>query len=243
MFKTFFKVFILLGAIAYLIFALVKFNRPDESPLCQGLDIRILDQQGTNFMNENEVRELLVSHKLFPEGQRLDQVNLAQLESLLVASPYIDQALCYKTAQQTIMMQITPRIPLLHVLNSAGEDFYIDNCGGTMPRGHHAIDLIIITGNVNRQTAGQRYAPLGRLLATDSFWQKQIQQIHVTPSGELEITPRVGDHTILLGDTTHLADKLSRMKTFYTEGLNKAGWNRYKTISLKFDQQVVCTKR
>ena len=243
MYKTFFKVFLLLGVVVYLIFALVKFNRPDESPVCQGLDIHILDEQGTDFVNENEVRELLANHKIFPEGQLLEQVNLAQLESLLVASPYINQALCYKTAQHTIMMQITPRVPVLHVLNTAGEDFYIDSCGGTMPRGHHAIDLIVMTGDINRKAAGKRYAPMGKMLANDNFWQKQIQEIHVTPDGELEITPRVGNHTILLGDTAHLADKLSRMKTFYTEGLNKAGWNRYKTISLKFDRQVVCTRR
>lgn len=243
MFKTFFKVFILIGLIAYLVFALVKFSCHDKNQVCQGLDIQILDGQCTDFVNENEVRELLVSKKLFPEGRALDSINLAELESVLVASPYIDRALCYKTAQQTIMMRITPRIPILHVLNTEGDDFYIDNCGGTMPRGHHTIDLIVMSGHVDRATAGRRYSAIGMQLATDSFWQNQIEEIHVTPEGELEITPRVGDHIILLGDTSDFTGKLSRMKTFYTEGLNKAGWNKYKTISLKYAGQVVCTKR
>jgi hypothetical protein len=27
------------------------------------------------------------------------------------------------------------------------------------------------------------------------------------------------------------------------EGLNKAGWNKYKVINLKYKDQVVCTKK
>jgi cell division protein FtsQ len=53
----------------------------------------------------------------------------------------------------------------------------------------------------------------------------------------------VGDHIIQLGDASELDSKLSRMRTFYTEGLDKAGWNKYKTINLKFHDQVICTKR
>ena len=200
-------------------------------------------RDSTNFINENEVRELLVSHKMFPERKALKDVDLSQLENVLTASPYIDEALCYKSTDGRVTIQVSPRIPVLHVINNAGEDFYIDHRGGTMPRGHHQIDLIVMTGNVNRKTAGSLYAPMGVTLGQDEFWNNQIQEIHVNNAGELEITPRVGDHTILLGDTSNLQDKLSRMRIFYTEGLNKAGWNKYKTINLKFSNQVVATKR
>ena len=53
----------------------------------------------------------------------------------------------------------------------------------------------------------------------------------------------MGDFTIILGDTSCLQDKLSRMQTFYTEGLNQVGWNRYKTLSVKYAGQVVATKK
>ena len=240
--KTFLKVAILLGAAAYFIFALTTFNRGEEGQVCSGLDIIVNDPAHTNFINENEVRELLVAHKLFPEGKALQDVDLTQLESVLTASPYIDEALCYKTANGRLTLQVTPRIPVFHVLNNAGEDFYIDHRGGTMPRGHHKIDLIVMTGDVNKATAGPLYAPMGIALGKDSFWNKQIQEIHVNQDGELEITPRIGNHTILLGDTSCLTDKLHRMRIFYTEGLDKAGWNRYKTINLKFNNQVICTR-
>ena len=112
-----------------------------------------------------------------------------------------------------------------------------------MPRGHHVIDLIVMTGHVKRSTAGSLYAPLALTISRDSFWNGRVQEVYVTEDGDIELTPSVGNHTIILGDTSKLEDKLSRMKTFYTEGLDKAGWNKYKTISLKYDDQVICTRR
>jgi len=243
MWKTILKVCILIGVGAYLIFAVAMFNRSDENQVCRGLGIIVHDPDSTGFISENEVREMLVANKLFPEGRAIQDIDLAKMEKVLVASPYIDQALCYLAADGRVGIQVTPRIPVLHVLNSAGEDFYIDNCGGIMPRGHHQIDLIVMTGHVNKKTAGHLYAPMGRMLSKDAFWNQQIEEIHITNAGEIEITPRVGDHIIQLGDTSELDNKLCRMRTFYTEGLDKAGWNKYKTINLKFHDQVICTKR
>ena len=242
-FKTAIKVAILLGVMAYFIFALTTFNRPAQELVCKGLDIVVNDEQHTNFINENEIRELLVKKNLYPEGQALDAVDLVQLESVLVASPYIDQALCYTTSDDKVALQVTPRVPILHVLNDAGEDFYVDNRGGTMPRGHHVIDLLVMTGHVKRSTAGALYAPLARTILSDPYWHDQIEEIHVDAHGELSLTPYVGNHIILLGDTSDIEDKLCRMRLFQDEGLDKAGWNRYKTISLKYDNQVVATRR
>ena len=243
MWKTITKIFILLGVAAYLIFAVTTFKHTDQSLVCNKLDIIINDEDSTGFISENEVRELLVGSKLFPEGKALGDIDLTKMEKVLKASPYIDEAQCYKAADGRMTIRVTPRIPVLHVLNKAGEDFYIDNRGGIMPRGHHRINLIVMTGNVHKKTAGPLYAPIGVALNKDTFWNKQIQEIHVTEAGELELTPRIGDHIIQLGDTSRLSDKLSRMQIFYTEGLGKAGWNQYKTINLKFNNQVICTRR
>ena len=239
--KTFIKAAFLLAALAYLVFALTTLNRPKEGQVCNGLDIYV-SASDSSIINENDVRELLVSHKLFPEGKSMDDVDISQLTAVLTSSPYIDDAMCYLTAESRITIQVTAREPVLHVINDAGEDFYIDRKGHTMPRGHHQADLIVMTGHVSRATAGALYAPMGIALSKDTFWNRQTEEIHVTDAGELEITPRVGDHIIQLGDTSALSDKLSRMRLFYTEGLDKAGWNRYKIINLKYKDQVIATR-
>ena len=253
MFKTLLKLLVLFGIATYLVFALTMLHKNRTHQVCTGLTIVITPAMGgeqgeaptqpdCGFVNENEVRQILISKKIFPEGRPLYDIDLSEIEEALVANQNIDDALCYKTADGQISIRITPRRPVLHVLNQQGEDFYIDNQGAVMARGHHQIDLIVMTGNVPRNTAGPRYAKLGVILSQDEFWGQQIQEIHVTPQGEMHITPKVGQHTIILGDTSDIEDKLRRMKTFYTEGLDKVGWNIYHTINLKYSNQIICTR-
>lgn len=239
MFKTAIKILILLVVAAYLVFALTTLNRRSKPRQCEGLDITLED---TGFVNENDVRQLLVRNKLFPEGQPMDNISLARMESCLVASPHIAEALCYQTVDGKVAINITPLRPILHVINNEGQDFYIADNATTMPRADHTADLIVLTGNVPRKTAAKLYTELGLRLTDDPYWNREVAEIHVTQRGELQLMPRQGHHTIILGDTSALDDKLRRLRLFYEEGLNKVGWNRYKTISLKFDNQIVCTK-
>ena len=68
-------------------------------------------------------------------------------------------------------------------------------------------------------------------------------KIYVADNGEVELVPRVGEHTVLLGTPTRVEEKLARLKEFYTEGLNKVGWNKYSALNLKYDNQVICKKK
>ena len=45
-----------------------------------------------------------------------------------------------------------------------------------------------------------------------------------------------------LGSVEGFQEKLDRLRIFYREGLEQVGWNKYSTISLAYDGQVVCTK-
>lgn len=79
-----------------------------------------------------------------------------------------------------------------------------------------------------------------------SFWRAEIVQIEASTmkSGELEIelVPRAGSHTILFGSLDDVDDKLNRLMSFYENGLRNIGWESYRTISVKYKGQVVCTK-
>lgn len=239
MFKTAFKILVLIGVTAYLIFALTTLNHPAKHSQCIGVDITVTD---TTFLNEDGVRQILINKKLSPEGLSFDDIHLAKLESCLVASSLVRNALCYQTPEGKVAIRVTPRKPILHVLNSDGDDFYIDDMGGSMPRQERATDLVVMTGNVPKATAPELYARLGMIINADTFWRSNIEEIHVDNSGEIQLTPRLGSHIIILGDTSAVKDKLHRMRLFYDKAIGHAGWNRYKTISLKYDNQIVCTK-
>ena len=81
------------------------------------------------------------------------------------------------------------------------------------------------------------------LVENDKFWNAQIEQINVTPTREIELVPRVGDHVVFLGKIDNFEEKLGRLKIFYEKALNKVGWNKYERINLEFSNQIICTKR
>ena len=89
-----------------------------------------------------------------------------------------------------------------------------------------------------------------KFLGEDSFWNAQIEQINVVPALQgsvsqdynVELTPRAGDHTILLGELDEYHDKLGKLLGFYRNGLEYEGWHTYRYIDLRFRGQVICRK-
>lgn len=83
-------------------------------------------------------------------------------------------------------------------------------------------------------------------MENDDFWRSEIVQItaRTTESGaiDLELTPRSGNYTILFGRLDDAEQKLDKLLRFYRKGLGKAGWDRYRTINVKYAGQVVCTE-
>jgi cell division protein FtsQ len=68
-------------------------------------------------------------------------------------------------------------------------------------------------------------------------------QIHVLATHEIDLIPRVGDHTVFLGSLRNFRRKLDNLRIFYEQGLNTVGWNKYRRINLDFDGQVIGIKR
>ena len=59
----------------------------------------------------------------------------------------------------------------------------------------------------------------------------------------MELIPRVGKQTILLGSVEDYETKFDNLMRVYKDVFSKTGWTMYDTVSLKFKDQVVCTRR
>ena len=76
------------------------------------------------------------------------------------------------------------------------------------------------------------------------FWSAEIVQIILNGGGnenmEVGFVPRSGNFTVDLGTATDVDTKLANLYRFYNKGLDKMGWDKYKSISLRYHGQVVC---
>lgn len=241
--KTAIKVILLLGVAGYIIFAIARFAQPAEEQVCEAVDVQLTDSILSNFITESYVHRILQKNKIYAEGQKVSSLNMQEIEEIIMADPYIEKVTCYCSAANHLCINITPQHPVLHVIAQNGEDYYMDNNGTIMPIGDLNIDLCVATGNITKKSARKDLIALADFIYNDAFWNEQIQQINVLRDNCIEMIPRVGDHTIVLGSSDNYETKLNKLFLFYKEGLPKVGWNKYSRINLAYEGQIVCTKK
>ncbi len=233
---------ILLGG--YLLMAVTAFNTPDDEGMtCQRVDINVEDGAVRGFLDAKAVKNQLQRAGLYPEGDVMSQISVRRIEDALRKNPLVASAECYKTSTGRIEIVISQRLPVIRVLANNGDDYYIDSEGNIMPSTQYASNLLVATGNISKSYAKKMLTPIGKLVLDSPFWNSQIEQVNVLADGSVEMVPRVGNHVIYLGKPAGVSRKLERLKKFYRYGLSHAGWNKYKYISLEFDNQIICRKR
>ena len=176
----------------------------------------------------------------------------------------IRQAELYFTANGDLHVEVDQRNPIVRVINARGRSYYIDREGVIIPLApNYSSHVLVASGEIveffelartSRLPCPGEYDPkknytickiheMATFISNNPFWKAQIEQIYVNDQGEYELIPRVGGHLIKLGAWEGYRDKLRNLKAFYMKGLNNVGWNQYLEISLKYDNQIICTKR
>ena len=81
-------------------------------------------------------------------------------------------------------------------------------------------------------------------VGNDTFWSAEIVQFvaDTTYTGDisLRLIPRSGNFVIEFGTLDDGSAKLAKLRKFYDKGLKHVGWDRYKTVDVKYDKQVIC---
>lgn len=241
--KIVIKILLIALFMGYLVFAAAKLHSPAEERVCSALNISVKSNSTYNFVDSDYVQSILEKQKITVKGESLGRIDLQEIESCLEENPYIDSVECFHSDRGALCINVIPQKPILMVMAENGEQYYLDRKGATMPIDNFNLELCVATGNITPQFASQKLLPLARYIYNNPFWSEQIEQIHVISDDKITLYPRVGEHTIILGDLRDFEDKLNRMLLFYEKGLPQVGWNRYESISLAYKGQIVCKNR
>lgn len=228
----------------YLILAVTAFNSPDEAMAksCTEVKIDIEKESMEGFLNPNEVKKLLTQQKLYPLSQPMNSISPRKIEEVLLKSPFVEKAECFKTLSGHVCINIKQRIPVIRIMADNGDNYYLDLHGNLMPEAGYATDILIASGHISQKYAQKTLSKIANHIVSDSFWRNQTVQLNVLADGTIEMVPRVGDHIVFLGSPNHIDNKLERLRKFYIYGLNKAGWNKYNYINVEFNNQIICKK-
>ncbi len=216
------------------------------------------------FLTEEDVLGILKDKQINFKGTSLSDLNLNAIEKAIEMHPAVKEVTVWNTQNGTLSIEVVQRNPVLRVMDLLNDNYYIDEDGNFMPaqenftarvpvangfivdRFHQKnmnIPQVLKDDSLTKSGITDDLFRIISLIRQDSFLSALTEQFYVNVDGEIEIVPKVGPATILLGDATDAEDKLNRMRLFYMKGLPSAGWNTYKAINLKYKEQIICTKK
>ena len=232
---------VLAGYLVYSVLAMT--DRHEDSRLCRGVDLHITDSLHFDLIDEDMVLAVLQEHSIDPVGMPLEEIEPEKIEATLLMHPLVGKVQCYKTGGDMLRINLSSKVPLVRVINNRGQDFYVDSRGEILTQRSLAVQLPVATGYIDRQFAAGELLEVVRVIDRSEFWKAQVEQINVSKDGQIELVPRVGDHLLILGTAQDVENKLQRLMNFYEKGLDNVGWNKYRSISVAYENQVVCKKR
>ncbi len=249
--KAIFKGFAWLFCLAGLVFLMSFISIKKQDVKCTKVEILI--PGADNFIEREEIDAILKQDHGQLIGRDLNLININEIEKALKANPYIAFAKIYVDMDGVIRIEVKQRQPVLRVLNAGGQDFYIDKVGLKMPMSpNFTANVLVATGNILEGYGGKidtLFTPLAADLykaalffKNDTLWDSQIEQMYVNEKNDIELIPRVGNQRIILGSADSLETKMNNLLAFYKQAMPKVGWNAYKTINLKFTNQIVCER-
>ena len=69
-----------------------------------------------------------------------------------------------------------------------------------------------------------------------------VEQIYVDEKGVLSFIPRVGSFEVIFGEPENIEYKFLKLEAFYNKVIPAQGWDAYKSVDLRFGNQLVCKK-
>ena len=216
-------------------------------------DVKVLLPGKFNFIERNEVDRILMQSAGAMVGTDLNEINIHKLENALKANPFIEFAKVYADMTGIIYVQIRQREPVIRVVNMANLHFYIDANGNKIPLSDNYTAKVLVASGFIEEDFNGRVDTLKTQMARDLYrtalyikgdtlWDNQIEQLFVDLKGDIEMVPRVGSQKIILGSADSLQTKFKNLLVFYKKAIPKVGWDTYKTINLKYANQIVCEK-
>lgn len=243
---------LIFGTVSIAFRAGVKSREPIQ---CKGLNVVILDSLENDFVSRTDVKKFLEKEYGQYIGIPIDSINLSRIEDIIDGRSAVMKSEAYVTKDGMLNIKVTQRKPIVRFQKEGG-GFYADAEGFVFPlQSSYASYVQIVDGNIpiNMKSGHKgkienpkekewfdKVMNVVNFIEGSKIWKDRIVQIHVDNGGELILIPREGKERFNIGQPVNIKDKFDRMATYYTAiAANREG-KTYRTVTLKYDGQIVC---
>ena len=210
---------------------------------CTGIEVEVINADSTSFVTPQGVLNDLKGRGIKLVGKRMGDIDASDIEEALRLSPYLENADIVKCQNGKVLIRVSQLVPVFRVFD--GESSYYVNRAGkhmTATNFYHS-DVPVVQGHFTRKYPPTRLLPLIDYVEKDSLLRSLVTMFIMRDSNNIILVPDISGHVINIGNADGLENKFAKLKLFYSQVMPKRGWNTFDTISVKWNHQVVATRR
>ena len=194
-----------------------------------------------NFLTHAMVNKLLIQNNKTVQNQAKSVINLYDLENQVAKNPYVEKASVFLTIEGQLKSIIKQRNPVARIIID-DDSYYVDKQGVKVPLSENYSARVLLISGVKKDEDISTILPLIVKILNDDFLQKEIVGIKKSVDNEYQFSVRSGDYKIDFGKLIDVDIKLKKLKAFYNKTFVDKTIQNYKTINVKYHNQVVCSK-
>lgn len=242
--KAILKYGILLVLVGWLSFAIVWANMKAQEEICTDVDVEILNADSIMFLNKKGILKELSDAHINPIGKPMSSINTEEIENALKKFDYLEGAECVIQNNSIITIEVTQLVPIMRVFTPHGS-FYVNKDGkGIKADARYHIDVPVVIGSFdNRKNKITNVIPLVNYINADPKLSQYVTAIKYNDANNIYLIPNIAGHVVNFGNATNVESKFAKLEKFYREVIPVKGWWAYDTISVKWNYQIVASKR
>ena len=238
--KNFIYILITLFIVVIVIFSFKK----NSSPIKE-----IVINSENKFLDRFQI-ESLITEKM-DKDSIIKNVNI--IEKNILANPFVKEIKLYQDLSNKLIVDLVQYQPIARLVSENKKDFYIDLHGNIFPTStkfserviliHTADNINFDLKNINSTDYGKKIFTMINYIINDIFLSKIISEIDINYNKNIIIYPQVSKQKIIFGYPEKIDVKFDKLMLFYKKILPAKGWNTYKSVNLKFKNQIICDKK
>jgi cell division protein FtsQ len=205
----------------------------------------------------DEVLEYITAHSDSILGSPVSDVNVEKIEALVKEFRWLQEVDASVTITGKLRVTALQRLPVMKVIPEKGKPFYIDDEGGLLkPKVFFPVyvpavsikgefpgpdELPMRLSDLENRELDESFKLVMNIRKND-FINALTDQLIVNEKNEFELITKIKGPLIILGNTERLEEKFEYILHVYKIILPAKGWDHYKTINLKYANQVVCAR-
>ncbi len=229
--------------ILYFPVAMSFVNAEKSEVECTRVMPHVVDNDRSKLITESGLQHIV--DRAYPalKGTPVSALNLVEMEQRIEQTPVVKRCDIYYTPGGVLHVSIVQREPIMRVFTQHTSYYMDEESFRIAAEPEMSARTVVVSGNVGSMLDGGDVLELCKFIDEDKFWKSQIEQVYITDKQEFVLIPRVGDHVIEFGTIERMEEKFDLLYALYTRGWKPKEWNIYKKVNLKYNGQIICTKR